>query len=64
MTTEKKTSEAKIERIGTPSNVDHEVIRELAHLLEETDLTEIEIERAGFRVRVSRQAGAVTPPSC
>ena len=61
MSTEKKASEAKIERIGTPSNVDHDVIRELAQLLEETDLTEIEIERAGFRVRVSRQqAGAIS----
>jgi acetyl-CoA carboxylase biotin carboxyl carrier protein len=40
------------------SAVDHELIRELAKLLDETGLTEIEIEREGLRVRVGR-AGAV-----
>ncbi len=40
------------------SEIDHELIRELAKLLEETGLTEIEIEREGLRVRVGR-AGAV-----
>ena len=33
---------------------DSALIRELASLLDETGLTEIEIERAGFRVRVAR----------
>ncbi len=33
-------------------------IRELAGILEETGLTEIEIERDGARLRVSRQGGA------
>jgi acetyl-CoA carboxylase biotin carboxyl carrier protein len=33
---------------------DSELIRELATLLDETNLTEIEIERAGLRVRVAR----------
>jgi acetyl-CoA carboxylase biotin carboxyl carrier protein len=33
---------------------DTALIRELASLLDETGLTEIEIERAGFRVRVAR----------
>ena len=33
---------------------DSELIRELALLLDETSLTEIEIERAGLRVRVAR----------
>jgi acetyl-CoA carboxylase biotin carboxyl carrier protein len=37
-----------------PAEVDRELIRELAALLEETGLTEIEIERAGLRVRVAR----------
>jgi acetyl-CoA carboxylase biotin carboxyl carrier protein len=36
--------------------VDHDLIRELARLLDETGLTEIEIEREGLRVRVGRQA--------
>ncbi|MBN9001710.1 MAG: acetyl-CoA carboxylase, biotin carboxyl carrier protein, partial [Rhizobiales bacterium] len=33
---------------------DSELIRELATLLDETNLTEIEIERSGMRVRVAR----------
>jgi acetyl-CoA carboxylase biotin carboxyl carrier protein len=36
--------------------VDHDLIRELARLLDETGLTEIEIEQEGLRVRVGRQA--------
>ena len=35
-------------------NDDSALIRELALLLDETNLTEIEIERAGLRVRVAR----------
>jgi acetyl-CoA carboxylase biotin carboxyl carrier protein len=35
---------------------DQELIRELANLLAETGLTEIEIDREGMRVRVARQA--------
>ena len=38
------------------ANVDQELIRELAQLLDETGLTEIEIDRDGMRVRVARQA--------
>ena len=38
--------------------IDKELIRELANLLDETGLTEIEIERDGLRVRVGR-GGAV-----
>jgi acetyl-CoA carboxylase biotin carboxyl carrier protein len=46
------------------SNVDKDLIRELSALLEETGLSEIEIESAGLRVRVARriQAAAVAPP--
>ncbi len=35
--------------------VDHDMIRNLAELLTETGLTEIEVERGGTRVRVARQ---------
>ena len=42
------------------SAIDKELIRELAKLLDETGLTEIEIERAGLRVRVGRSGGSVT----
>src|SRR6266566_5423020 len=38
---------------STPG-VDPEFVRELAKLLEETGLSEIEVERAGVRVRVAR----------
>ena len=38
--------------------VDRELIRELTKLLEETGLTEIEIEQDGQRVRVARNAAA------
>jgi acetyl-CoA carboxylase biotin carboxyl carrier protein len=50
------------------AGVDRELIRELAQLLDETGLTEIEIDRDGMRVRVARQvlagaAAATVPPS-
>lgn len=38
--------------------IDHDLIRELAKLLDETGLTEIEIEHEGLRVRVGRGAAA------
>jgi acetyl-CoA carboxylase biotin carboxyl carrier protein len=39
------------------SAIDKELIRELAKLLDETKLTEIEIERDGLRIRVGRGGG-------
>lgn len=42
--------------------VDRDLIHELTKLLDETGLTEIEIEQDGKRVRVAR-AAAVAPPS-
>lgn len=38
--------------------VDHDVIRELARLLDETGLTEIEYERDGVSIRVARHGTA------
>jgi acetyl-CoA carboxylase biotin carboxyl carrier protein len=38
--------------------IDHDVIRELAKLLDETGLTEIAIEQGGVSVRVARHASA------
>jgi acetyl-CoA carboxylase biotin carboxyl carrier protein len=43
-------------------NFDKDLIRELAALLDETGLTEIEIEHEGRRVRVAR-GGKVTQPA-
>jgi acetyl-CoA carboxylase biotin carboxyl carrier protein len=42
--------------------VDHEVIRELARLLDETGLTEIAIEQDGVSVRIARHTGSAAPP--
>lgn len=41
--------------------IDHDLIRELAELLTETNLSEIEIEKADLRVRVAR--GGVERPT-
>ena len=51
---------------ATPG-VDSDVVREMAKLLEETGLSEIEVERGGVRVRVARErpgaAGAAAAPA-
>jgi acetyl-CoA carboxylase biotin carboxyl carrier protein len=49
--------------IKAKPSLDQELIRELAQLLTETGLTEIEIDRDGMRVRVARQlmAGSAAP---
>lgn len=44
------------------ATVDQALIRELAALLSETDLTEIEIEQNGLRLRVARQFAAASAP--
>lgn len=47
----------------TVSLVDHDLILELTKLLDETGLTEIEIEQDGKRVRVARVAAAAPAPA-
>jgi acetyl-CoA carboxylase biotin carboxyl carrier protein len=42
--------------------IDEDVVRSLARLLDETRLTEIEIEQRGLRVRVARQAAVTYAP--
>lgn len=42
------------------ASIDQDLIRALAALLHETDLTEIEVDQEGLRVRVSRSAPAAT----
>jgi acetyl-CoA carboxylase biotin carboxyl carrier protein len=44
-----------------PSLVDRDLIHELSKLLDETALTEIEIEQDGRRVRVARSPAAIAP---
>ena len=45
------------------TTIDKDAIRELAELLDETGLTEIEVEQQGLRVRVSRGAQTVAAVS-
>ena len=42
--------------------IDKDLIRDLAALLKETELSEIEIEQQGFRIRVSRSMAAAPAP--
>ena len=53
-------SEGRKKRVAAEPNLplDRDLIRELARLLDETGLTEIEFERDGHRVRVARHAQA------
>lgn len=41
------------------SGIDQQLIRDLAAILDDTNLTEIEVEQEGLRIRVSRQPAAV-----
>jgi len=47
-------------KTGKPG-IDADAVRQLAELLKETGLTEIEIEHNGARIRVSRSSGAAVP---
>jgi len=44
--------------MATKSPIDPELVRELAELLNQTDLTEIEVEKGDLRVRVARNISA------
>lgn len=52
-----------------PQNIDKSFIRDLAELLNETDLSEIEVEQEGLRIKVARNvtvtatAPAASPPA-
>ncbi|MBS0273395.1 MAG: acetyl-CoA carboxylase biotin carboxyl carrier protein [Proteobacteria bacterium] len=54
--------EAKPAAVKSKSPVDSDAIRELAELLSETGLTEIEIEQNGLRMRVARGGVAMAAP--
>lgn len=43
--------------------IDQALIRDLANILKETDLTEIEVEQDALRIRVSRAAAAMAMPT-
>lgn len=50
-------------KTSTPDQPDTDIafVTTLAHLLEKAGVTEIEVERAGLKVRVSRAASVATP---
>lgn len=45
--------------MASKSPIDPELVRELAQLLNETDLTEIEVQKGDLRVRVARSVSAM-----
>ena len=55
--------EAKPTVVKSKSSIDSDAIRELAELLNETGLTEIEIEHNGLRMRVARGGIAMAAPA-
>ncbi|MBS1166656.1 MAG: accB [Proteobacteria bacterium] len=42
-----------------PQTFDYELIRQLANILDETNLTEIEVEQEKLKIRVARTAAPV-----
>ncbi|GAA0310910.1 acetyl-CoA carboxylase biotin carboxyl carrier protein [Sphingomonas oligophenolica] len=45
-----------------PMRIDVELVRQLAQMLDETQLTEIEVEDGGRRIRIARKAAATAAP--
>jgi acetyl-CoA carboxylase biotin carboxyl carrier protein len=61
-----KTADKIADKTASKAAIDHDLIRDLAKLLDETGLTEIEYERGGERIKVARRerrVGAVTMPA-
>ncbi len=57
-----KSSASTEEASASKMSSERELVRELAALLDETNLSEIEIERAGLRVRVARNISIAAMP--
>ena len=57
---DKKPDESGASGKSAREGIDPALIRELAMVLDETNLTEIEVKHEGLRIRVSRQPAAVT----
>ncbi|WP_298429047.1 acetyl-CoA carboxylase biotin carboxyl carrier protein [Rhodoblastus sp.] len=56
-------SVAKSPRGDAADKVDAKLVREIATLLSETDLTEIEVEKGDLRIRVARQPAVAAAPA-
>lgn len=48
--------------MAADTRIDPALIRQLADILRDTDLTEVEVEDEGLRIRVARQAAPATQP--
>jgi acetyl-CoA carboxylase biotin carboxyl carrier protein len=59
---QEQNNKGKTHMAGKSSVIDQAVIRDLAAILKETDLTEIEVEQGELRIRVSR-AGTIAAPA-
>ena len=62
MSDEREPGQGMAKDVKGKGSVDQALIRELAGLLDETGLSEIEVEREGLRVRVSRQVSVQAMP--
>ncbi|MGE4063970.1 MAG: acetyl-CoA carboxylase biotin carboxyl carrier protein [Rhodospirillaceae bacterium] len=49
-------------KVPTSKHLDSALVKQLASILDETSLTEIEYETGGIRVRVARQHVGIAPP--
>ncbi len=56
-----KTARASQASEKTSEKIDAKLVREIATLLSESDLTEIEVEKGDLRIRVARQSSFVAP---
>ena len=55
--------EAQLEADAAPEAIDTRLVRRLADILHDTDLTEIEVERGKLKIRVSRQGPVTSTPT-
>jgi acetyl-CoA carboxylase biotin carboxyl carrier protein len=58
---QEQSNKGKTHMAGKSSVIDQAVIRDLAAILKETDLTEIEVEQGELRIRVSRAGTPAAP---
>jgi acetyl-CoA carboxylase biotin carboxyl carrier protein len=58
---QEQNNKGKTHMAGKSSVIDQAVIRDLAAILKETDLTEIEVEQGELRIRVSRAGTPAAP---
>ena len=60
---EEAAAEAPLDADAAPEAIDTRLVRRLADILHDTDLTEIEVERGKLKIRVSRQSPVAPAPA-